>query len=73
MLLYLRSKRITKIEEEKEKERAKRQQAEEQERKERRKKESAKVFPLEACRFLELFHYLSSFMLLVLKIFAVYF
>lgn len=42
----LRSKRITKIEEEKEKERVKRQQAEEQERKERRKKESAKVVPL---------------------------
>ncbi|MCP9264372.1 Microfibrillar-associated protein 1 [Dirofilaria immitis] len=38
-----KSKRITKIEEEKEKERAKRQQAEEQERKERRKKESAKL------------------------------
>ncbi|VBB26096.1 unnamed protein product [Acanthocheilonema viteae] len=38
-----KSKRITKIEEEKEKERAKRQIAEEQEKKERRKKESAKL------------------------------
>lgn len=45
-VIMLRSKRITKIEEEKEKERAKRQQAEEQERKERRKKESAKVSSL---------------------------